>query len=124
MSAEISQKSILFVLQHAPYGSSATQETLDAALAAAAFEQQVQLFFSGDGVWSLIKNQHSDCMQRKNIEKILQALQYYDIETVYVDACSLQNRALTTDRFAIPATPLNADEQAALFQRVDCVIAL
>lgn len=117
-------KSILFVLQHAPYGSSATQETLDAALATAAFEQNVTLFFSDDGVWSLIAEQHSDLIQRKNIEKILHALHYYDIDTVYIDTHSLQERGLTAENFSIPVTALTAAEQAALFRRVDCVIAL
>ena len=51
MPTVTAKKSILFVVQHTPYGSSATQEALDAALATAAFEQNVQLFFSGDGVW-------------------------------------------------------------------------
>lgn len=124
MPTVTAKKSILFVIQHAPYGSHATQETLDAALAAAAFEQQVQLLFSGDGVWSLMADQHSDATQRKNIEKLLHALHYYDIETVYVDAHSLQARSLTAEHFSISTTALSADEQAALLRRVDCVIAL
>lgn len=124
MSNTITQKSILFVLQHAPYGSSTTQEALDAALAAAAFEQNVQLFFSGDGVWSLLSSQQSELIQRKNIEKILQALHYYDIESIYIDLHSLQERGISLENLALPATALTATEQAALFQRADCVIAL
>jgi tRNA 2-thiouridine synthesizing protein C len=124
MPTATAKKSILFVIQHAPYGSYATQETLDAALAAAAFEQQVQLLFSGDGVWSLVANQHSDAIQRKSIERLLHALHYYDIETVYVDADSLQARNLTAEHFSISTTALSADEQAALLRRADCVIAL
>jgi len=120
----IQKKSILFVLQHAPYGSNATQETLDAALAAAAFEQNVTLFFSGDGVWSLMAAQHSDLIQRKSIEKTLHALHYYDIDAVYIDQHSLQERGLAAENLAAPAVALTANEQAALFRRVDCVISL
>lgn len=118
------KKSILFVLQHAPYSSTTTQETLDAALAAAVFEQNVILFFSGEGIWSLMTAQHSDLIQRKNVEKILHAMRYYDIDTVYIDKHSLQERGLAAENFSIPVMALNADEQAALFRRVDCVIAL
>ena len=117
-------KTILFVLQHAPYGSHATRETLDAALAAAAFEQDVQLLFSGEGIWCLLAGQHSESIDSKNIEKILQALAYYDINDVYVDAISLSERQLSASDLAIAATPLAGAEIAALLQRADCVLAL
>lgn len=124
MPTVTAKKSILFVVQHTPYGSSATQEALDAALATAAFEQKVQLFFSGDGVWSLLCSQQSELIQRKNIEKVLHALHYYDIESIYIDLNSLQERGLAAENLTLPATALTAAEQAALFQRADCVITL
>ncbi|MEZ5539352.1 MAG: sulfurtransferase complex subunit TusC [Pseudomonadales bacterium] len=119
-----SQKTILFVLQRSPYGSTATQETLDAALAAAAFEQNVQLLFSGDGVWSLLPDQHSELIDRKNIEKLLHALEYYNIHSVYVDQQSLDERQLTAQQLSITVTPLQAEQIPAIFQHADCVVAL
>ena len=118
------RKKILFVLQRAPYGSSSAREALDAALAAAAFEQDVQLLFSGDGVWQLLAGQQAEAIAGKDIGKMLQALAYYDIEHVYADSQSLAERSLSADTLAIPVTPLANPALRQLFRDADCVIAL
>jgi tRNA 2-thiouridine synthesizing protein C len=118
------RKTILFILQRAPYGSSAARETLDAALAAAAFEQTVQLLFTGDGVWQLLPAQQPEAIGSKDSSKMLQALDYYDIEAVYADAVSLAERGLSAEQSAIPVTALSGDALKQLIQSADCVIAL
>lgn len=118
------RKKILFVLQRAPYGSSSARESLDAALAAAAFEQDVQLLFSGDGVWQLLPDLQADAIAGKDIGKMLQALAYYDIEHVYADAQSLAERGLSAATLAIPVMPLTNHPLRQLFRDADCVIAL
>lgn len=117
-------KTILFILQRAPYGSSSVRESLEAALAAAAFEQHVQLLFSGDGVFALLAGQQADAVQSKDTSKMLQALHYYDIEDVFVDAFSMEERNLSAAQSAIPVTTLAGDTLKQLIQRADCVIAL
>lgn len=117
-------KRILFVLQRAPYGNYATRETLDAALAAAAFEQEVQLLFCDDGVWNLLPTQNSSAIHEKNIEKMLQALTYYDINSVFVDANSLQQRQLSAAQLNISVKLVDEQSLPALYQHADCVIAL
>lgn len=118
------RKTLLFILQRAPYGDSTTRETLDAALAAAAFEQNVQLLFIGDGVWNLLLEQNADCINSKDTGKMLQALNYYDIEAVFSDNTSLQERGLSADNLAIAVKNLNDDAVKNLVRAADCVIAL
>ncbi|HQQ74980.1 MAG TPA: sulfurtransferase complex subunit TusC [Pseudomonadales bacterium] len=117
-------KTILFILQRAPYGSSATREALDAALAAAAFEQNVQVLFSGDGVWHLSTDQQADAISSKDTSKMLQALDYYDISDVFVDKISLQERGLSVTPLTITAKTIGGDTLKQLIRTADCVVAL
>lgn len=117
-------KTVLFILHSAPYGSSTARETLDAALAAAAFEQNVQLLFIGDGVWHLLPNQQADALASKDTGKMLQALGYYDISDVYVDSVSLEERQLTGESLAITAKVLDKNTLQEIVRKADCVISL
>lgn len=118
------RKKILFILQRAPYGTSAAREALDAALAAAAFEQDVQLLFAGDGVWQLLPDQQPDAIHSKGIGKMLQALDYYDINQTFVDSVSLTDRQLDSAQLAIPVTAVTGTALQDLIRAADCVIAL
>ncbi len=80
------KKSTLVVLRRSPYGSSLAKASIDVALAAAAFEQPIDLLFLGDGVLQLLPEQDSDLFGVKNIGRQLAALPLYDINSVYVDA--------------------------------------
>jgi tRNA 2-thiouridine synthesizing protein C len=121
---ETSRKKILFIMQRAPYGSSTAREALDAALACAAFEQNVQLLFTGDGVWQLLPLQNAAVVGSKDIGKMLGALAYYDINGIFVDHASLQARELTVDQLAIPVISLDTTTLRQLVQEADCVISL
>ena len=79
----------LIILRHSPYGSGLARTGLDAALAAAAFDQPVQLLFLGDGVLQLLPEQDSTAIGCRNIAKLIASLPLYDIEKVYVDAGAL-----------------------------------
>jgi tRNA 2-thiouridine synthesizing protein C len=118
------RKTLLFILQRAPYGNSATREALDAALAAAAFEQNVQILFTGDGVWNLLPEQDASSINSKDTSKMLQALDYYDISDVFVDEISLQERGISAAQFAIDAKTIGGDTLKQLIKTADCVIAL
>jgi tRNA 2-thiouridine synthesizing protein C len=118
------RKTLLFILQRAPYGNSATREALDAALAAAAFEQNVQILFTGDGVWNLLPEQDASSINSKDTSKMLQALDYYDISDVFVDEISLQERGISAAQFAIAAKTIGGDTLKQLIKTADCVIAL
>ena len=76
----------LVVLRHSPYGSSLSRSGIDAALAAGAFEQSVNVLFLGAGVLQLIPEQDASNIGSKNIGKNVASLPLYDIEPFWVDA--------------------------------------
>lgn len=89
------KKKLLLVSRRAPYGNNLPQAALELTLAASAFEQAVSLLFMDDGVWQLRCHQEAVGLGRKSIEKTLDSLPLYDLETLYVDAASLQSRGLS-----------------------------
>jgi tRNA 2-thiouridine synthesizing protein C len=87
-------RKILFISRKAPYGNSLPREALDALLAASAYDQELSLLFMDDGVFQLMKNQHSISIRQKNMASSLQALELYEIENIYCLADSLIQRGL------------------------------
>ena len=76
----------LIVLRHSPYGSSLSRAGIDAALAAGAFEQTVNVLFLGAAVLQLMPNQDTNASGNRNLGKNIASLPLYDIETLWVDA--------------------------------------
>lgn len=83
------------VIRHSPYSSQLAREGLEAALACAAFGQDVRLYFLDEGVWAALAQQQGQLNNRKDLGKMLGALSLYDIEHAYVDLDSLQRRGLS-----------------------------
>jgi len=81
----------------APLSSTSPKDALDVALIFASFEQEVSLFFQGDGVRQLIKNQEPALVQVKDYLKTFAALEFYDIENLYVCEQSLMERGLSAN---------------------------
>lgn len=118
-----SSKRIAVVSRRAPYGSSLPREALDAAMAAAAFDQQVTLIFMGDGVWQLCRQQQPDAIGQRSLEQALATLPLYDVERLYVDADALQLRGLRADDLSLPAQLLDSDAIATLLKQQDVVLS-
>jgi tRNA 2-thiouridine synthesizing protein C len=78
----------------APFSSNHGKDALDVALIFGSFEQQVSLFFQGDGVYQLIANQDGRLVSIKDYLKTFSAFEFYDIEDIYVCQQSLINRLL------------------------------
>ena len=87
-------KKVLILCRNPPYGSSTSREAIDVALAGAVFNQDISILFLDDGVYQLIKNQHAESIELKDQSKLLQSLEMYDIEQVYAERHSLENRGL------------------------------
>ena len=94
-------KKICFVFQQSPYGSSASHEGLEALLAFSAYDQNLSVIFMGDGVFQLIKDQRSELSSRKSMEKMLSALDLYDLPAPLVCSQALKKRQLMQDNIAI-----------------------
>ena len=97
---------------------------MDAALAAAVFEQQVNFLFMDDGVFQLIQNQNAEFISSKTIGRAAETLELYGIEQVLVDAASLQERHIAADDLSIPVKILKAKEVRQLTTNSDVVINL
>lgn len=85
----------------APFGNQSGQESLDFVLAASNFGQQVSLFFVDDGVFQLLAKQSPDVIEQKDFSKTFKALQFYDIDAIYVCDSSLAQRKLSKPDLAI-----------------------
>ncbi|MFT7388354.1 MAG: tRNA 2-thiouridine synthesizing protein C [Candidatus Endobugula sp.] len=88
------KKKILFILRHAPYGSSLAKEGIDAILATSAYEQDLSVVFIDDGVFQLTRDHHTESIEQKNISRVLVALPIYDITQLFVCASSLRARGI------------------------------
>ncbi|CAA0093847.1 Intracellular sulfur oxidation protein DsrF [BD1-7 clade bacterium] len=114
----------LYILRKPPYQGTLTRESLDMALATAAFDQQVQILFLGDGVFALKNEQQTETLQRKNISKTLPALELYDINDVFVCTQSLADRGMTDKPLCISPTLINSAEINDKIRSADKVITL
>jgi len=70
------------------------KESIDLGLVCAAFDHQVSLIFTGDGVFNLLANQCYSNLRDKNQLDILKGLEFYDIKNIYVEQESVTNSTL------------------------------
>ena len=97
----------LIVVRRAPYGSSLSRASLDAALALAAFDQLVDILFMGDGVLHLLPDQMSSEIGAKNVGKLLSSLPLYDIDSVYLDSNAADQYQIDTAHIPLTAHRLD-----------------
>jgi tRNA 2-thiouridine synthesizing protein C len=90
-------KKFMYMNTKAPYGTVYALESLEVVLIGAAFEQDVSLAFIGDGVYQLVKGQKTDGIGMKNFSPTYAALGDYDVNKIYVEKESLEERGLTLD---------------------------
>ena len=89
------QSWFLAICSYSPGQQLMAREALDAILATAVFNQSVRVFFCGDGVWQLLPGQGDYSGSEKPLSQSLGALPLYDVEAVYADASSLEERGLS-----------------------------
>lgn len=90
-------KTFVYINRKAPYGSVYALESLEVVLIGAAFEQNVKLIFMDDGVFQLTNNQDPEGIGMKNFSKTYAALGDYEVNQIYIDQQSLDDRGLTID---------------------------
>jgi tRNA 2-thiouridine synthesizing protein C len=116
-------KKFLYVNRKAPYGTIYALESLEVVLITAAFDQDVSLAFLDDGVYQVVKGQHTKALDVKNFSPTYRALEGYDIEKLYVEKESLDSRGLKEDDLIVPVKVVNAQEMAELMQSQDVVLS-
>jgi tRNA 2-thiouridine synthesizing protein C len=116
-------KKFLYVNRKAPYGTIYALESLEVVLITAAFDQDVSLAFLDDGVYQVVKGQHTKALDVKNFSPTYRALEGYDIEKLYVEKESMEARGLKESDFIVPMKVLSAREMADLMQSQDVVLS-
>lgn len=116
-------KKFMFVNRKAPYGTVYALESLEVVLITAAFDQDVSLVFSDDGVYQIKKGQKTDGIGMKNFSPTYRALEGYDVEKLYVDKESLEERGLTEDDLLVDVEVMSRAELANLMDQQDVVLS-
>jgi tRNA 2-thiouridine synthesizing protein C len=88
-------KKFMYVNRKAPYGTIYAWESLEVVLIGAAFEQDVSLAFVDDGVFQLTQGQDTTGAGFKNFSPTYSALGDYEVNKIYVEKESLEERGLT-----------------------------
>jgi tRNA 2-thiouridine synthesizing protein C len=116
-------KKFLYVNRKAPYGTIYALESLEVVLIAAAFDQDVSLAFLDDGVFQIVKGQHTKSIDVKNFSPTYRALEGYDIEKLYVEKESMEARGLTEADFVVEVKVLSKAEMTDLMSASDIVLS-
>ncbi len=116
-------KKFMFLNRKAPHGTVYALEGLEVVLITAAFDQDVSLVFTDDGVYQLMKGIDTKGIEVKDFSKTYRALDGYDIEKLYVDQTSLDARGLTEDDLIVDVSVLSDDEMKNLMDEQDVVIS-
>ncbi|ABC29348.1 uncharacterized protein involved in the oxidation of intracellular sulfur [Hahella chejuensis KCTC 2396] len=104
--SEIAKKRLLYLITRPPFGDAYGAEGLDAVLAAAVFDQEVEVVFLEQGVFQLSKNIDPTPIAMKNHTKGFKALPIYGVEKVFVSAEALEKFALSADELSMPVEVL------------------
>jgi tRNA 2-thiouridine synthesizing protein C len=116
-------KKFLYINRKAPYGTIYALESLEVVLIAAAFDQDVSLAFLDDGVYQIVKGQHTKPIDVKNFSPTFRALEGYDIEKLYVEKESMEARGLKEEDFIVPVKVIGTQEMTDLMQSQDVVLS-
>ena len=115
-------KKFMFVNRKAPYGTIYALESLEVVLITATFDQDVSLVFIDDGVYELLKGQQTKGIGIKNFSPSYRALEGYDIEKLYVERASLEQRGLSEADLLVPVQMLDTEVLGALTQQQDVIL--
>ncbi|MBF0268562.1 MAG: sulfurtransferase complex subunit TusC [Alphaproteobacteria bacterium] len=115
-------KKFMYVNRKQPYGTVYALEVLEMVLISAAFDQDVHLVFTDDGVLQLKKGMDTAAIGMKNFSKTYRALEGYDIEKLYVDQESLDERGLSEDDLLVDVQVVSRAEMAKLMDDMDVIL--
>ncbi|TRW92875.1 sulfurtransferase complex subunit TusC [Candidatus Methylobacter oryzae] len=116
-------KRYLFVLSRPPHSGAQVQEMLDIILTTAAFDQHVSILLLDDGVFQLKNGQTPEIAGMKDTAAIFKALEIYDVNDIYAEVESLQERGLKPVDLCLPAREFYRKDIAELMKRFDIVFA-
>lgn len=115
-------KKFMYLNRKAPYGTIYALEILEMILISAAFEQDVHVAFVDDGVYQIRKGHDTQGVEMKSFLPTYRALEGYDIEKLYVEKESMEERGLTVDDFVVPIEVVDRAAMRALINSMDVVL--
>ncbi len=116
-------KKFLYVNRRLPHGTVYALESLETVLIGAAFDQDVSMLFIDDGVYQLKKDQAPESIEFKNFSKTYRALEMYDVEKLFVERESLEERGLSEDDLLVDVEVIASKEVKALIDQNDVVLS-
>ncbi|MDH5560641.1 MAG: sulfurtransferase complex subunit TusC [Deltaproteobacteria bacterium] len=115
-------KKIMHVMRRAPHGTIYTYEGLEMVLIMSAYDQDISISFIDDGVYALLKDQDTAGLEIKGFAKTFKALDGYDVEKLYVDKVSLEERGLKPEDLIVDVEVLDSAAIGKLMKEQDVVI--
>lgn len=115
-------KKFMYVNRKQPFGTVYALEVLEMVLISAAFDQDVHVAFLEDGIYQLKKGFDTAAAGMKNFSKTFRALEGYDIEKLYVEKESLDERGLTADDLVVDVEVISRADMAALMSEMDVIL--
>lgn len=100
----------MIVFRTAPYGTIYAFEGLENVLIMGAYDQDISVLFIDDGVYAIKDGMNTESTGIKNFSPTFRALEAYDIEKVYIDKTSMEERGLSADDLVIDAQAIEASE--------------
>ena len=116
-------KSFLFINRKPPFGTGHAAETLEAVLVAAAFDQSVHLAFLDDGVFQLVREQRPEAAGLRPFAENFGELAEPEVEDLWVERQSLEERGLSEQDLLIPVTVLDRAALARGMAEMDVVVS-
>jgi tRNA 2-thiouridine synthesizing protein C len=116
-------KKFMYVNRKQPYGTIYALEVLEMVLISAAFDQDVHIVFTDDGVFQIKKGMETSGIGMKDFSKTYRALEGYDIEKLYVDQESLDERGLTEADLLVPVEVVSRAAMADLMAEMDVILS-
>jgi len=116
-------KKFLYVNRRQPHGTAYAIESLETVLIGAAFDQDVSMLFIDDGVYQLKKEQSPEGLEFKNFSKTYRALEMYDVEKLYVEKESLDERGISVDDMLVDVEVISSSAVKDLVDQHDVVLS-
>jgi tRNA 2-thiouridine synthesizing protein C len=117
------EKKFIYINRRAPHGTIYALESLETVLIGAAFDQDVSMLFIDDGVYQLKKDQSTDAIEVKNYAKAYRALEMYDVEKLFVEKESLQERGLSAEDLLVDVEVIDRASISRLIDEQDVVLS-
>jgi tRNA 2-thiouridine synthesizing protein C len=122
MNIKISQPYIVIQSTHAPYSTSASIDSMDAALAASNIGLTVVYIFMYDGVFQLLSKQQNQSIGYKSVFKKLMALPLFDVELLFAQASAVEINQVSLDDIAIDVTAIDDSQIVTLCENAQHVL--